>query len=261
MIGFGAGEPDFPTPDHIVEAAARAAHVPTIHQYTPAAGLPDLRAAIAAKTKRDSGYDVPADHVLVANGGKQALFNTFLTLIDPGDEVIVPAPYWVSYPEMVRIAGGTVVEIPTDEETGFKVTLEQLEVGMHRAHEDAVVRVAVEPDWGRVLAGRGARDRSLGAVERHLGRHRRDLRAPRLRRRSFLVDVVEVPELARTSGRHQRGSEDVRDDRLAGRLDDRSEGRDRRLRPRCSRTRRRTCRTSPKLPLWPRSPATSRRPR
>ena len=127
VIGFGAGEPDFPTPEHIVEAAARAAHVPTMHKYTPAAGLPDLRAAIAAKTKRDSGYDVPADHVLVANGGKQALFNTFLTLLDPGDEVIIPAPYWVSYPEMVRIAGGTVVEIPTDETTGFKVSLENLE--------------------------------------------------------------------------------------------------------------------------------------
>jgi aspartate aminotransferase len=130
VIGFGAGEPDFPTPEHIVEAAARAATIPTMHKYTPAAGLPDLRAAIAAKTMRDSGYDVPADHVLVTNGGKHALFNTFLALLDPGDEVIVPAPYWVSYPEMVRIAGGNVVELPTTEETGFKVTIDQLEAAV-----------------------------------------------------------------------------------------------------------------------------------
>jgi aspartate aminotransferase len=127
VIGFGAGEPDFPTPQHIVEAAAAAAHDTKYHRYTPAPGLPELREAIAAKTKRDSGYDVSASQVLVSNGGKHALFNMFLTTIDPGDEVIVPAPYWVSYPEMIRLAGGRVVELPTDESTGFKVTVEELE--------------------------------------------------------------------------------------------------------------------------------------
>jgi aspartate/methionine/tyrosine aminotransferase len=127
VIGFGAGEPDFPTPDHIVEAAARAAHDPANHRYSPAAGLPALREAIAVKTSRDSGYEVSADQVLVTNGGKHALYNAFLTVIDHDDEVIVPAPYWVSYPEMIRLAGGRTVEVFTTEETGFKVTLEMLE--------------------------------------------------------------------------------------------------------------------------------------
>ncbi|MGH2754422.1 MAG: aminotransferase class I/II-fold pyridoxal phosphate-dependent enzyme, partial [Actinomycetota bacterium] len=98
VIGFGAGEPDFPTPEHIVAAAEAASGEIKFHHYTPAPGLPELRAAIAAKTERDSGYKVGAEQVLVSNGGKHALFNAFFTLIDDGDEVIVPAPYWVSYP-------------------------------------------------------------------------------------------------------------------------------------------------------------------
>ena len=130
VIGFGAGEPDFPTPAHIVEAAAEAAHHTVYHRYTPAAGLPELRAAVATKTARDSGYQVEASQVLISNGGKHALFNTFLTLIDPGDEVLVPAPYWVSYPEMIKLAGGVPVELPTTEETGFQVTLEQLDAAV-----------------------------------------------------------------------------------------------------------------------------------
>ena len=127
VIGFGAGEPDFPTPEHIVAAAAQAASNPVYHRYTPSAGLPALRAAIAVKTKRDSGYDVVDSQVLVTNGGKHALYNTFLALLDPGDEVLVPAPYWVSYPEMIKLAQGVVTEIPTTEATGFKVTIDQLE--------------------------------------------------------------------------------------------------------------------------------------
>ncbi|MDQ3983488.1 MAG: pyridoxal phosphate-dependent aminotransferase [Actinomycetota bacterium] len=127
VIGFGAGEPDFPTPAHIVEAAAEATRHPVYHRYTPAAGLPELRAAIARKTQRDSGYAVQPEQVLVSNGGKHALFNAFLTLLDEGDEVIVPAPYWVSYPEVIRLAGGIPVEIPTTEATGFKVSLDELE--------------------------------------------------------------------------------------------------------------------------------------
>ena len=127
VIGFGAGEPDFPTPEHIVRAAAAATGNTAYHRYTPSAGLPELRSAIATKTKRDSGYDVDASQVLVTNGGKHALYNTFLSLLDPGDEVLVPAPYWVSYPEMIKLAQGVVVELPTTEETGFKVTIDQLE--------------------------------------------------------------------------------------------------------------------------------------
>ena len=130
VIGFGAGEPDFPTPRHIVEAAAEATRHPLYHKYTPAPGLPELRAAIATKTKRDSGYDVTAQQVLVSNGGKHALFNAFLSVIDPGDEVLVPAPYWVSYPEMIKLAEGVVVELPTTEDNGFQVTVEQLEAAV-----------------------------------------------------------------------------------------------------------------------------------
>jgi aspartate/methionine/tyrosine aminotransferase len=127
VIGFGAGEPDFPTPDHIVEAAVAACRNPTYHRYTPAAGLPELRAAVAAKTKRDSGFDAEAAQVLITNGGKHAVYNAFQVLCDPGDEVIVPAPYWTTYPEAITLAGGVPVVVDTDESTGFRVTVEQLE--------------------------------------------------------------------------------------------------------------------------------------
>jgi aspartate aminotransferase len=130
VIGFGAGEPDFPTPAHIVEAAAEACRNPRNHKYTPAAGLPELREAIAAKTKRDSGYDVQGSQVLVTNGGKHAVFNTFASLLDPGDEVLLPAPFWTTYPEPIRLAGGVPVVLPTDEATGFRVTLEQLDAAV-----------------------------------------------------------------------------------------------------------------------------------
>jgi aspartate/methionine/tyrosine aminotransferase len=127
VIGFGAGEPDFPTPAHIVEAAAAACRDPKNHKYSPVPGLPDLRQAIATKTKRDSGYDVSASQVLVTNGGKHAVYNTLLTLLDEGDEALLPAPYWTTYPEPVRLAGATPVILQTTEATGFKVTVEQLE--------------------------------------------------------------------------------------------------------------------------------------
>ncbi|HEX9889588.1 MAG TPA: pyridoxal phosphate-dependent aminotransferase [Nitriliruptorales bacterium] len=127
VIGFGAGEPDFPTPAHIVEAAQRAAADPANHRYTPAAGQPALRAAIAAKTARDSGLTVTPDQVVVTNGGKHALFNVFQTLLDPGDQVLVPAPYWVTYPEQIALAGGDVVELATTAADGFRVTVDQLE--------------------------------------------------------------------------------------------------------------------------------------
>ncbi|MDQ1481574.1 MAG: aspartate aminotransferase [Actinomycetota bacterium] len=127
VIGFGAGEPDFPTPDYIVEAAAKACRDVANHRYTPAAGLPALREAIAAKTKRDSGFDVKASQVLVTNGGKHAVYASILTIVDEGDEVLLPAPYWTTYPEPIRLAGGVPVVLQTDLTTGFKVTVEQLE--------------------------------------------------------------------------------------------------------------------------------------
>jgi aspartate/methionine/tyrosine aminotransferase len=127
VIGFGAGEPDFPTPDYIVEAAVRACREPKHHKYSPAAGLPELREAIAAKTLRDSGVEVSANQVLVTNGGKHAVFTAFAALCDPGDEVICPAPYWTTYPEAITLAGGVPVVVQTDESTGFLATIDQLE--------------------------------------------------------------------------------------------------------------------------------------
>ena len=127
VIGFGAGEPDFPTPPAIVAAAVAACGEPRFHKYTPAAGLPELRSAIAAKTLRDSGYAVDASQVVVTNGGKQAVYSAFATLLDPGDEALLPAPYWTTYPEAIRLAGGVPVEIMTDETSGFCVSVEQLE--------------------------------------------------------------------------------------------------------------------------------------
>ena len=130
VIGFGAGEPDFPTPDYIVEAAVAACRDPKWHRYTPAGGLPELKEAIAVKTLRDSGFEVAASQVLVTNGGKQALYNTFAALLDPGDEALLPAPYWTTYPESIRLAGGVPVEILTDETSGYRVTLEQLDAAL-----------------------------------------------------------------------------------------------------------------------------------
>ena len=127
VVGFGAGEPDFPTPAPIVEAAAAACRDPRNHRYTPAGGLPELKAAIVAKTRRDSGYEVTAGQVLVTNGGKQAVYEAFATLLDPGDEVLLPAPYWTTYPEAVKLAGGVPVDVVTTEEQGYRVSVAQLE--------------------------------------------------------------------------------------------------------------------------------------
>ncbi|MEO9239511.1 MAG: pyridoxal phosphate-dependent aminotransferase [Jatrophihabitantaceae bacterium] len=127
VIGFGAGEPDFATPDYIVEAAVAAARDRRYHRYSPVAGLPELRAAIAAKTLRDTGYQVDPAQVLVTNGGKQAVYNTFATLLDPGDEVLLVAPYWTTYPEAIKLAGGVPVVVMTDESTGYLATVAQLE--------------------------------------------------------------------------------------------------------------------------------------
>lgn len=127
VIGFGAGEPDFPTPEPIVAAAIAAARDPKSHRYSPAAGKPELRQAVADKTMRDSGLAVSADQVMITNGGKQAVYMACQTLLDPGDEVLLPAPYWVTYPEAIALAGATTVPIQTDDAANFTVTVDQLE--------------------------------------------------------------------------------------------------------------------------------------
>jgi aspartate/methionine/tyrosine aminotransferase len=127
VIGFGAGEPNFPTPQAIVDAAAEACRDPRNHRYTPTAGLPELREAIAAKTLRDSGYEVDPSQIVVSNGGKQAVYESFQILLDPGDEVIIPAPFWTSYPEVVKLAGGKPVEVLSGHDQQFIPTIEQLE--------------------------------------------------------------------------------------------------------------------------------------
>jgi aspartate aminotransferase len=127
VIGFGAGEPDFPTPDYIVAAAIEACADPANHRYTPAGGLPALKSAVAAKTLRDSGYEVAPEQVLITNGGKQAVYQAFATIVDPGDEVLLPTPYWTTYPEAIALAGGVPVEVFAGEDQGYLVTVEQLE--------------------------------------------------------------------------------------------------------------------------------------
>jgi len=127
VISYAAGEPDFPTPAHIVEAASKAVLDPKNHRYTPAVGLPDLREAIAQKTLRDSGTEVTASQVVVTNGGKQAVYQAFAVLLDAGDEVLLPTPYWTTYPEAIALAGGKTVKVFAGSEQGYKVTVEQLD--------------------------------------------------------------------------------------------------------------------------------------
>jgi aspartate aminotransferase len=127
VVSFAAGEPDFPTPEHIVEAAVAAVRDPKNHRYTPAAGLPELREAIAAKTLRDSRLEVSPSQVVVTNGGKQAVYQAFATLLDPGDEVLVPTPYWTTYPEAIKLAGGVQVDVFAGSDQGYLVTVDQLE--------------------------------------------------------------------------------------------------------------------------------------
>ncbi len=132
VIGFGAGEPDFPTPDYIVAAAERACSQPRFHKYTPTAGLPELREAVAAKTARDSSYQVNASQVLITNGGKQAVYQAFATLLDPGDEVLLPTPHWTTYPEAITLAGGVPVPVMTDERSGYRASAADLEAACSR---------------------------------------------------------------------------------------------------------------------------------
>ena len=222
VIGFGAGEPDFPTPAHIVEAAVEACRDPRNHRYTPDAGLPELREAIADKTKRDSGVDVAPAQVLVTNGGKHAVYNTFQTLLDPGDEVLLPAPYWTTYPEAIaprrRRAGRAAA--PT-RRTGFRVTVEQLEAA-RTPRTKALLFVSPSNPTGAVYPpdeveaiGRWAVEHGIWVVTdeiyEHLtfGEHR------------VHVDARRSCPSCRPLRHPQRRRQDLRHDRLAGRLDDR----------------------------------------
>ncbi|MFM8351932.1 MAG: pyridoxal phosphate-dependent aminotransferase [Actinomycetales bacterium] len=167
VIGFGAGEPDFPTPDYIVQAAVDACRDPKWHRYTPAAGLPELRAAIAAKTQRDSGLAVAANQVLVTNGGKQALYNAFATLLDPGDEVLLQAPYWTTYPEAIRLAGGVPVIVPSDEATGYRVDVAALEAA-RTPRTKVLVFVSPSNPTGAVYSPEAVRQIGAWATEHDL---------------------------------------------------------------------------------------------
>lgn len=164
VISFGAGEPDFPTPEHIAAAAARAAHDPKHHHYTANAGLPQLRQAIAEYTHRYSKVQVAADEIIVTNGAKQAVFQAFAALIDPGDEVLMPAPYWVTYPAGIDLAGGVTVPVPSDAEGEFKVTVESLEA--HRTDKTKLL-VFVSPSnpTGAVYSADEARSIGEWAAE------------------------------------------------------------------------------------------------
>ena len=142
VIGFGAGEPDFPTPDYIVAAAQRACAEPRFHKYSPTPGLPELRDAIAVKTRRDSGLEVTASQVLVTNGGKQAVFQAFAALLDPGDEVLLPTPHWTTYPEAIMLADGVPVPVYTDESSGYLTSVDQLDA--HRTERTKLL-VFVSP--------------------------------------------------------------------------------------------------------------------
>jgi len=177
VIGFGAGEPDFPTPSYIVEAARIAVDDPAMHRYTPASGLPALREAVAEKTVRDSGYSVEPSQVMITNGGKQAVYLAFQAVINPGDEVLLPAPYWVTYPEAIRLADGVPVAVPTTGEAGFQVTVEQLESAA-TSRTKALVFVSPSNPTGAVYGrermaeiGRWAADRGIWIITDEIYEH------------------------------------------------------------------------------------------
>ena len=196
VIGFGAGEPDFPTPDYIVEAAVQAARDPQNHRYSPAAGLPELRQAIAEKTLRDSSLEIESQQVLVTNGGKQAVYNTFAALLDPGDEVIVPTPYWTTYPESIRLAGGVPVDVFAGPENGYKLTIEQLDAAV-TDRTKVLSFVSPSNPTGAVYTpeetaaiGRWAHDRGLWVVTDEIYEHLTYDGVP------FTSIATAVPELA-----------------------------------------------------------------
>ena len=180
VISFGPGEPDFPTPDHIVAAAAKACGDVRNHRYTATPGLADLREAVADATNANSGVDVSPSQVLVTNGGKHAVFAACATLLDPGDEVIVPAPYWVSYPWTIQLAGGVGVPVLADQTTGFQVTMDQLDRVVTETHQGAHLCLPLQPDRRRLQPRDGQGVGCLGIGAGNLGDCRRDLRTLRL---------------------------------------------------------------------------------
>ncbi len=198
VIGFGAGEPDFATPDYIVAAAVEAARDPRNHRYTPAGGLPELKQAVADKTRRDSGYDVSPAQVLVTNGGKQAVYQAFATLLDPGDEVLLPAPYWTTYPEAIRLAGGVPVDVVADELQHYLVTVDQLEASRTDRTKSLLFcspcnpTGAVYPREQVAAIGRWALEHDIWVLTDEIYEHLvyDDAR--------FSSIVVETPELANT---------------------------------------------------------------
>jgi aspartate/methionine/tyrosine aminotransferase len=196
VIGFGAGEPDFSTPDYIVEAAAAACREPRFHHYTPAGGLPELRQAVAAKTRRDSGLDIEPTQVLITNGGKQAVYEAFAALLDPGDEVLVISPYWTTYPEAIKLAGGVPVEVPTNETSGYLTTVDRLEAA-RTDRTKVLLFVSPSNPTGAVYSraqvgeiGRWAAERGLWVVSDEIYEHLVYGGA------EFSSMPVEVPELA-----------------------------------------------------------------
>ncbi|MFW5933154.1 MAG: pyridoxal phosphate-dependent aminotransferase [Actinomycetota bacterium] len=177
VIGFGAGEPDFPTPGHIVEAAQRAAADPVNHRYSAGAGLPELREAVAADTSATAGARIDASQVVITNGGKHALYAIFMAVLDPGEEVILPAPYWVSYPEQIRLAGGVPVAVPTGTDTNFQVSVDQLEAAT-TDRTKALVLVspsnpsgAVYPPDAIARIGAWAAERGIWVITDEIYRH------------------------------------------------------------------------------------------
>jgi len=177
VIGFGAGEPDFATPDYIVNAAIEAARNSKYHHYTPVPGLPELREGVATKTMRDSGYETAAANVLITNGGKHAVYDAFATLLDPGDEVLLIAPYWTTYPEVIKLVGGVPVEVVTDETSGYLATAEQLEAARSERTKMLVFvspsnpTGAVYPPEAVVEIGRWAASHGLWVVTDEIYEH------------------------------------------------------------------------------------------
>jgi aspartate aminotransferase len=198
VIGFGAGEPDFPTPAHVVEAAIVACSDPKNHRYTPAGGLPELKEAVVAKTRRDSGVEFLSGQVLITNGGKHAVYNTFMALLNPGDEVLLPAPFWTTYPEPIALAGATSVVLPTDVSSGFRVTVEQLEAA-RTPNTKALVFVSPSNPTGAVYPadevkaiGEWALEHGIWVVTDEIYEHLT------FGDNTFTSILAEVPELADT---------------------------------------------------------------
>ena len=184
VIGLGAGEPDFDTPDSIKDAAIAAIRAGQT-KYTAVDGTPELKAAVAAKFKRENGLEFGLGEISVGTGGKQIIYNALMATLDPGDEVVIPAPYWVSYPDMVLLAGGTPVFVPCPDQTGFKLRPEDLEEAITPRTQMADPQLAQQPDRGRLQRGRAARaDRGAAPPPAGLAAHRRHLRASGLRRLS-----------------------------------------------------------------------------